>query len=169
MSLRRALTGEQERCLGALMIVLAAVIAALSILFGACHGGYEQRAPDSAREQEVVVNAAIRAWEARFGSTIECHREHLTLGWASADDRAFDALCVGEQGWDGCTIVRQDGSSTIVLRDALFEQSYLDWLRAHEVTHFLEHCSGRVASGDPDHADDAVWDEQVDETLEALP
>jgi hypothetical protein len=143
-------------------VVLAAVATVVALLALASCGGYEQRAPETDREQEAVVNAGIREWEARFGPTLECHRQHLTLGWASADDRAFEALCVGEQGWDGCTIVRQDSGSTIVLRDVPMEQSYLDWLRAHEVSHWLSSCSGRHPNGDPDHEDEQVFPGFVD-------
>lgn len=136
------------------------------LLLVAC-GGYIPRAPDSSAERETATDAALTAWEARFGAVPRCWESRGELGWASADSPAFDALCRRDD-IHACTVLIQNGPAAIVMRAVPREQSAIDRSRAHELVHWLLACSGRVPNGDPEHADGEVWPRQVEDTLAGL-
>lgn len=124
-------------------------------------------APAAELDREYAIDAALTAWERQYLPLGDCVAARDSLGWVVADVAAFAALCRGTSE-TACSIVEQAGPVTIVLRDVQREPADAARTYAHELTHWLQHCSGRVPAGDSAHADREVWPVVVDATLQAM-
>jgi hypothetical protein len=127
-----------------------------ALLLLALVSGCAGRVSNATAEQEHATDLAIAEWELHFGFAPACDIDRETLRWELLPDVAsVNRRCGGGDHVDACHQRNYDGESTILVhaeRGRYFTEAY-----AHELTHWLQRCSDRAPSGDPEHAEPRVW------------
>lgn len=130
------------------MLTRVALLVCSFALF-AC-GGYEQQAPDHARDQRELAEAELARWEAELGAMNACWAELETLRWEVQPQAVLQARCGLAFELDGC-MSYVDGAPVIATAAQPRTDAQLRALRVHELTHWLLVCSGVDVTADPEH------------------
>jgi hypothetical protein len=119
--------------------------------------------------RSTTVAVAVARWEHHYGIAPDCALAYAGLRWRELAGEEFDRACAAGMfdSRDAC-IVMYEGVALITVRKAPWSQRQLAAIRIHEISHWMEACSGRNPDGDPHHRDREVWDDFVDQTVEAL-
>lgn len=91
--------------------------------------------------------------------------DHATVTWRDVGDEYF----TGERAQSGGYITGGPDGPIIYVRRGWDEGDALTLLQAHELAHWLMHCSGRWYGGDPAHVDGLVWPLWVPEIAGVAP
>lgn len=124
---------------------LRRVLSAFLILLCSCAAS-----GNATEAQQRATDVALAAWEARFGRALACEESAQTLSWDVLPDVAAVKRRCGDPDVDACHLTTLDGSLIVVHAE---RGAYIAGAYAHELTHWLAHCSGRAVDGD-DHPDD---------------
>jgi hypothetical protein len=101
--------------------------------------------------------SALLAWETRYGPADACWADRGEIAWwvLAAEDVRARCGSPEEQAAPACHIVYESGRQEIVLTVQNDDPAQFERDVAHELVHWLLHCSGRRP--DPQHVDGEVW------------
>jgi len=109
--------------------------------------------------QSLATELAIMEWELSYGFTPECKRE--IIQWEVYSSIEDVKVYCGNDIVDACHLRNYDDESTIIMYEGTY--NYETAVYAHELTHWLQHCSGR--GSDTGHKEKGVWGDGFEKRL----